>query len=91
MNKVIEGYSYTVGILGTVVSVTDLENILNICLLVCSVLSILLTTGFKVYDKIKQGRHKEAIEDAQEGIEQVKDALEDALGKEKEDDDKTSA
>lgn len=49
-------------IFGIAVSVTDLNQVLNLVLLIVSVASILLRSAFKIYSLVKERKMKEAID-----------------------------
>ena len=71
----------SMGILG---AVTDLENMLNVILLVLSIVGILLTIGFNVYDRIRKKDYKGAGKEIRNGLEELKQMSEELKGKEDE-------
>ena len=71
----------SMGILG---AVTDLENTLNVILLVLSIIGILLTIAFNVYDRVRNKDYKGAGKEIQRGLEELKQMSEELKGKEDE-------
>lgn len=69
------------GILG---AVTDLENTLNVILLVLSIIGILVTIVFNVYDRIRKKDYKGVGKEIQHGLEELKQMSEELKGKEDE-------
>ena len=66
-------------IFGIAVSVTDLNQVLNLVLLVVSVASILFRCGYKVYRLIKERR----VEDAIVVVDEAKDEITEIVNKTK--------
>ena len=71
----------SMGILG---AVSDLENTLNVILLVLSIIGILLTIAFNVYDRIRKKDYKGAGKEIRAGLEELKQMSEELKGKEDE-------
>ena len=71
----------SMGILG---AVNDLENTLNVILLVLSIIGILLTIGFNVYDRIRKKDYKGPGKEIRNGLEELKQMSEELKGKEDE-------
>lgn len=58
---------------GTYATVTDINNVINMILLIVSVANILLVIIFKIYDRIKDGKlTKEEINDTIKDVEDAK-------------------
>lgn len=70
--------------LGIMGAVTDLENTLNVILLVLSIIGILLTIAFNVYDRIRNKDYKGASKEIRTGLEELKQMSEELKGKEDE-------
>ena len=64
--------------IGITVSVTDLNNILNIILLVISILSILVRASISIYNHYKEKKYNEIAND----LEKTKDEIETIINKE---------
>jgi len=85
MKKIGEVVSNSLNILGVAVSVQDITNILNLLLLIVSLINMSLILFFNLKDKIENAKKdgkidKEEMEDikntATQGIEQIKDKIE---------------
>ena len=78
--KTYDAIETSVNVAGIAVSVTDLNQILNLIVLVVSVASILFKAGLMVYRHIKAKNLEEAIvvvEDAQQQLEEIQEKIED--------------
>ena len=70
--------------LGIMGAVTDLENTLNVILLVLSIIGILVTIIFNVYDRVRKKDYKGASKEIRNGVEELKQMSEELKGKEDE-------
>lgn len=82
--------TYIVNALGFSISITDIENVLNLILLIVSIASTLIVAGISIYDKCKKKDLDGVIDEVQDTADKITDIIEDAKGGE-EDDDKGGA
>lgn len=76
MRKTLSAINYMFGGAGIMVSVADIEAVLSVVLLTCNIVLIAITVGFNVYDHWKNGRTKEAIDTLKDGVEDIKEVIE---------------
>ena len=82
MSKVFDAIESGFNILGLAIGVSDIESWLGVTLLVINILAILIRSGIKVYDHLRQGR----IDDAVGEIDKARDDINRLDGKEKDND-----
>lgn len=78
--------TYIVNALGFSISITDIENVLNLILLIVSIASTLIVAGISIYDKFKKKDLDGAIEEVQDTADKITDIIEDAKGGDENDD-----
>ena len=77
--------TYIVNALGFSISITDVENILNLILLIVSIASTLIVAGISIYDKFKKKDLDGVINEVQDTADKITDIIEDAKGGEGDD------
>lgn len=82
MSKVFDALESMFNIFGIAIGVNELESWLGVTLLVINILAILIRSGIKVYDHLRQGR----IDDAVGEIDKARDDINRLDGKEDKDD-----
>lgn len=82
MSKVFDAVESCFNVLGLAIGVSDIESWLGVTLLVINILAILIRSGIKVYDHLRQGR----IDDAVGEIDKARDDINRLDGKEDKDD-----
>ena len=82
MSKVFDALESMFNIFGIAIGVNELESWLGVTLLVINILAILIRSGIKVYDHLRQGR----IDDAVGEIDKARDDINRLDGKENTDD-----
>ena len=82
MSKVFDALESMFNIFGIAIGVNELESWLGVTLLVINILAILIRSGIKVYDHLRQGR----IDDAVGEIDKARDDINRLDGKENKDD-----
>ena len=70
-------YSYTLSVLSIAWSAENIDTILGIILMVLSIVNILWTTGYKIYNHIKEKNYDKVSEEIQDAIDKIKDIKED--------------
>lgn len=70
-------YSYTLSVLSIAWSAENIDTILGIILMVLSIVNILWTTGYKIYNHIKEKNYDKVSEEIQAAIDKIKDIKED--------------
>lgn len=70
-------YSYTLSVLSIAWSAENIDTILGIILMVLSIVNILWTTGYKIYNHIKEKNYGKVSEEIQDAIDKIKDIKED--------------
>lgn len=70
-------YSYTLSVLSIAWSTENIDTILGIILMVLSIVNILWTTGYKIYNHIKEKNYGKVSEEIQDAIDKIKDIKED--------------
>ena len=74
--KTYDIYSYTLSILGCMWSTENIDSVLGIILMVLSIINILWTTCYKIYDAIKTKKYSDVskiLDDAEEKIKEIED------------------
>ena len=82
--------TYIVNALGFSISITDIENVLNLILLIVSIASTLIVAGISIYDKFKKKDLDGVIDEVQDTADKITDIIEDSKGGD-EDDNKGGA
>ena len=70
-------YSYTLSVLSIAWSAENIDTILGIILMALSIVNILWTTGYKIYNHIKEKNYDKVSEEIQDVIDKIKDIKED--------------
>ena len=70
-------YSYTLSVLSIAWSAENIDTILGIILMALSIVNILWTTGYKIYNHIKEKNYDKVSEEFQDAIDKIKDIKED--------------
>lgn len=70
-------YSYTLSVLSIAWSAENIDTILGIILMALSIVNILWTTGYKIYNHIKEKNYDKVSEEIQDAIDKIKDIKED--------------
>lgn len=71
MPKVFDGIESMFNIFGIAIGINEIESWLGVILLVINILAILIRSGIKVYDHIKNGK----IDDAYKEIDKARDDI----------------
>lgn len=74
--KTYDIYNYTLSILGCMWSAENIDNVLGIILMVLSIINILWSTCYKLYDTIKTKKYSDVskiLDDAEEKIKEIED------------------
>lgn len=79
--KTYDIYSYTLSILGCMWSAENIDNVLGIILMVLSIINILWSTGYKLYNAIKSKKYSDVSKIIDDAEEQIKNIKEDKNGK----------
>lgn len=82
--------TYIINGLGFSISITDIENVLNLILLIVSIASTLIVAGISIYDKFKKKDIHGIVDEVQDTADKITDIIEEAKGGEG-DDHKTGA
>ena len=78
--------TYIVNALGFSISITDIENVLNLILLIVSIASTLIVAGISIYDKFKKKDLDGVIDEVQDTADKITDIIEVAKGGDENDD-----
>ena len=74
--KTYDIYNYTLSILGCMWSAENIDNVLGIILMILSIINILWSTCYKLYDTIKTKKYSDVskiLDDAEEKIKEIED------------------
>ena len=74
--KTYDIYNYTLSVLGCMWSAENIDNVLGIILMVLSIINILWSTCYKLYDAIKTKKYSDVskiLDDAEEKIKEIED------------------
>ena len=82
MSRIFDAVESMFNVLGLAIGVSEIESWLGVTLLVINILAILIRSGIKVYDHLRQGR----IDDAVGEIDKARDDINRLDGKENKDD-----
>ena len=82
MSKVFDAIESCFNILGLAIGVNEIESWLGVTLLVINILAILIRSGIKVYDHLRNGRVNDAVSE----IDKARDDINRLDGKENKDD-----
>ena len=82
MSKVFDAIESCFNILGLAIGVNEIESWLGVTLLVINILAILIRSGIKVYDHLRNGRVNDAVGE----IDKARDDINRLDGKENTDD-----
>ena len=82
MSKVFDAIESCFNILGLAIGVNEIESWLGVTLLVINILAILIRSGIKVYDHLRNGRVNDAVGE----IDKARDDINRLDGKENKDD-----
>lgn len=73
MNKFLNIFNKTVDSVGLIYGIANLQEILGLVVLILTIINILTSYGFKIYDKIKNKKYNEISEEVNKAIEEIKD------------------
>ena len=82
MSKVFDAFESMFNVLGLAIGVSEIESWLGVTLLVINILAILIRSGIKVYDHLRNGRVNDAVGE----IDKARDDINRLDGKENKDD-----
>lgn len=74
--KTYDIYNYTLSVLGCMWSAENIDNVLGIILMILSIINILWSTCYKLYDTIKTKKYSDVskiLDDAEEKIKEIED------------------
>lgn len=73
MNKFLNIFNKTVDSVGLIYGIANLQEILGLVVLILTIINILTSYGFKIYDKIKDKKYNEIPEEVNKALEEIKD------------------
>lgn len=73
MNKFLNIFNKTVDSVGLIYGIANLQEILGLVVLILTIINILTSYGFKIYDKIKNKKYNEIPEEVNKALEEIKD------------------
>ena len=82
MSRIFDAIESCFNILGLAIGVSDIESWLGVTLLVINILAILIRSGIKIYDHLRNGRVNDAVGE----IDKARDELNRLDGKENDND-----